>query len=146
MAIFLKNSLGKFWTINGKLLTLTPDKITVSSGGSFKMSNGDTLYLEPSTLGGDIMFSTESGADTVAFLENIDADTLYESGNGIFYDYTYVSDNSIWELRIYSVNYYEVENSANMGDDTWDMESVVEWYTGGPTLTLRLESGYWVKK
>lgn len=150
MAIFLKNSSGKFLTLNGKLLRLNTNKVSISSGGTFTMSNGDILYLDPTTLGGDITFSTESGDGTVAFLENIDADTIYESGNGIFYDYTYF-DNSVWELRVYPVEFYEILNSGILGEeywsmDLWEMEEAVDWYTGGAVITLRLEAGYWIQK
>lgn len=145
MAVFLKNNSGKFLTLNGKLLRLNANKVSISSGGTFTMSNGDILYLDPTTLGGDITFSTESGEGTVAFFECIDADIIYESGNGIFYDYMYF-ENSIWELRIYSVEFYEVQNSISLGEEYWDMEAAVDLYTGGPTITLRLESGYWTQE
>lgn len=145
MAKFLKNSSGKFLALNGKLLKLNTDKVSISLGGTFTMSNGDILYLDPTTLGGDIVFSTESGESTIAFFECIDADMIYESGNGIFYNYMYF-DNSIWELRIYSVDFYEIQNSIDSGEDYWDMEAAIDLYTGGPAITLRLESGYWTQE
>lgn len=144
MAGFLKNNSGKFWTLNGKYLTIK-SSVAISSGGSFNMSNGDVLYLEPTTIGGDIAFSTKSGASTVAFLENIDADSLYETGNGIFYDFPYY-ESSILELRVYSIEYYEVLNSISLGNNFWDMEDAINWYTGGPVITLRLKSGYWTQE
>jgi hypothetical protein len=51
MAIYYKSSSGKFLVYNNKLMIKGLPSISVQSGGSFSLSNGDTLCIGPQTDG-----------------------------------------------------------------------------------------------
>ena len=73
-----------------KPITLKNQYAPVETGGSFKLIDGDILYIEPqwaeiSDSWSGIVYSLESGERTCAYHINLDADSCYQSSKGFFW-------------------------------------------------------------
>lgn len=136
--LVLKNSNNNCWKKGDKILT--KEIISVDTGGSFQLPDGDVLVIERQWAetnydeGRGIVFYLESGENCSCYLYNPNNEMIYQSCSFIdFNDQAIYDEGNI--LRFYKGETYNGDQGSG---ESWIRQNGVE-----AIITLTIRNGWW---